>query len=435
MLVFSFLLFVYFISTLITKRNKNLFLLVMCVCILIHSLFLYTQYGYSTGGSDEDFYVENALALNLGWDSFISLRDYLPSSYYAYSIFVHWVSFGIDNEFLWLMFVRLSNAIIISLALMQYRFDLNEKKTLGSKIAAFFIYAVCLWLVMFNFRDTHILAIILSLYAINYIYNVRLCFRLPMSTGLLVLLYYYKPEIYVIIFTFPIVRYLVGRTINKKYISSKIILIFMLLCIPITFINLPPPIDYLALRMVYNSEVDINQHTQLQYDPVSAYNQGNTTIIGKTIFERVYKRFPIIFVGYNPIVMLFDYTKSFNPRFGINLSVISYVLSQLVFFVYYFILNPILIALLTQKRIENDTANQHLVSLFIVTVFYYSLYNVLQGSAQPRVTIPLTVLLVYSAYYSGFIDLYKKRLINIIIFVLLPIMITHYIFYALNLIN
>jgi len=433
MIVFSFLLLTYMALTSFTKKNKNLFLLIMCSCILIHSLLLYIQYGYSTGGSDEDFYVENALALNSGWDSFLSLRDYLPSSYYAYSIFIHVVSFGIDNDFLWMLFVRLSNAVIISIALLPYSFNSSNNKKLGHQVALLFIYIACLWLVMFNFRDAHILAIVVSLYSINYISNINALLRVFCNGLLLLLVYFYKPELYVIIFVFPFVKYLVSLNFNKKYICFKFTLIFMLACLPIAFIKIPPPFDYLALRMVYNNEVDINEHTELQYDPVSAYQQGNTVLIGKTIVERIYKRFPIIFVGYNPMVMLFDYTKSFNTKFGINLSVVSYLLSQLVFFFYYFFLNPILIALFTQKKLDNNNANQHLISLYIVFVFYYSLYNVLQGSAQPRVTIPFAVLLVYSAYRSGFIDIYKMKIRYITLFLMVPVMIFHYCFYAFNL--
>ena len=435
MVIFPLLLVIYTFVALYMNKNKNLFLFMAFFFIIAHSLFLYVQFGQSTGGSDENYYIENALALNNGWNSFISLREYLPSSYYAYSIFVHWVSIGINNEFIWIAMVRLCNALIVAIALIPYTFEVEQGKSFGRKISAIFIYIVSLWLVLFNFRDSHILAIILSLYSINYILKVNGVVKILLNTALVVLIYFYKPELYAIIFLFPVVKIIVKRFINKNYGSAKIVLFMLLMFIPITFIKLPPPLDYLALRMVHNNEVDVNEHTQLQYDPLAAYEQGDTTLIGKTIAERVYKRFPIIFVGYNPLVMLFDYTKSFNSKFGIDLSVVSYIASQIMFFIYYFLLNPILILLLLKKRFKNDAPHQYLISLFIVTIFYYSLYNVLQGSAQPRITIPLAALVMYAAYRSNFIDSHKKELSNIMLFIMLPVMLIHYIFYAFNLIS
>lgn len=435
MVIFFFLLIVYFIMASHSKYNKNFFLLLAFILIIAHSLFLYTQFGQATGGSDEDFYIENAEALNKGWNHFLTFRDYFPSSYYGYSIFIHYISYGIENEFVWVALVRLCNAIVLAIALLPYSFVSENNKKFGHTTASLFIYTASIWLVMFNFRDAHILAILLSLYSINYILKISAFIKLLSNITLLVLIKFYKPELYLFIFSFPIVKFVVNKMICKNYCSAKLILIMLIMFLPLAYIKLPAPLDYFALRMVYNNEVDINEHTLLTYDPVKVYEQGNTTVIGKTIVERVYKRFPVIFVGYNPLVMLFDYTKSFNSKFGIDLTMFTYALSQLVFFLYYFILNPVLIVILVKKRFINDMVHQHLISLFLITVFYYSLYNVLQGSAQPRITIPLTALIIYTAYRSNFLDLYKRELLSIVLFIMIPIMILHYTVYAFNLIS
>jgi hypothetical protein len=421
-MLYLFFLGFYFFMTFVKKRNRHKFLLVGTLIVITHSLMLYALSGEITAGSDADFYLANAENLHHGWQYFISARQYFPTSYYAYSIFNYLLSLYIDNKFLYVLLIRLTNLVLAAIILLFLDFKKNE---FSAKLAKAFIYTVCIWLSLFNFRDLHIVCLTLLFFSIFFNTNKthsKILLFLFFSAGL----YFYRQEMIFIFLVFFVLIYFIKRfSIGKRkaiWLTGLLLLSF----IPLALIKLPPPLDYLALRMLYNNEVDINDNTKLDFDPVKVYASGNTTTLGKVIVTRVYKRFPVIFFGYNPLIMTIDYNKAYNEKFGLTLSPISYLFSQMVFILYYFIFNPVLLAALFSKKYNRENNANIFLALLVTTLFYFSLYNVLLGSAQPRVTAPLTCSLIYIAYKSGFIEREKKLIKDISIYIMLPILILYF---------